>query len=62
MPAQVLIIGQPWIGHIIAERKTWEMRFRRTAKRGAVALARKGSGQIVASTTKEWHDRQGNCL
>lgn len=48
MPAQALIIAEPWIGHIMAGRKTWEMRSRRTTKRGPVALVRKGSGQIVA--------------
>jgi hypothetical protein len=46
--AQALIIDEPWIGHIMAGRKTWEMRSRRTTKRGPVGLVRKGSGQIVA--------------
>lgn len=48
MPTQALIIDEPWIGLIMAGRKTWEMRSRPTTKRGLVALVRKGSGQIVA--------------
>lgn len=48
MPTQALIIDEPWIGLIMAGQKTWEMRSRATAKRGPVALVRKGSGQIVA--------------
>jgi hypothetical protein len=51
VPAQALIIDEPWIGHIMAGRKTWEMRSRRTTRRGPVALVRKGSGQIVAVAT-----------
>lgn len=49
MPTQALIIDEPWIGHIMAGRKTWEMRSRATTKRGPIALVRKGSGQIVAT-------------
>jgi len=51
VPAQALIIDEPWIGHIMAGRKTWEMRSRRTTKRGRVALVRKSSGKIVAIAT-----------
>lgn len=51
MPAQALIIDEPWIGHLIAGRKTWEMRSRPTTKRGRIALVRKGSGAVVATAT-----------
>lgn len=49
MPIQALIIDEPWIGHIMASRQTWEMRSRSTSKRGPVALVRKGTGHIVAT-------------
>jgi hypothetical protein len=42
-----LIIDTPWIDLILDRRKTWEMRTRRTARRGVIALIRKGSGQVV---------------
>lgn len=42
-----IIIRDPWIGHILARQKTWEMRSAPTAKRGPVCLIRKGSGTIV---------------
>lgn len=48
-PTQALIIDEPWIGHIMAGRKDWEMRSRPTTKRGPIALVRKGSGQVVAN-------------
>ncbi|WP_052208952.1 ASCH domain-containing protein [Croceibacterium mercuriale] len=48
-PTQALIIDEPWIGHIMAGRKDWEMRSRPTTKRGTIALVRKGSGQVVAT-------------
>lgn len=48
-PTQALIIDEPWIGHILAGRKDWEMRSRPTTKRGPIALVRKGSGQVVAT-------------
>jgi len=48
MPTQALIIDEPWIILIMAGQKAWDMRSCATTKRGAVALVRKGSGQIVA--------------
>lgn len=44
---KALIIDEPWISKILDGSKTWEMRSRNTAKRGWIALARKGSGMIV---------------
>lgn len=45
---KALIIDEPWIGHILAGRKVWEMRATDTSIRGDIALVRKGSGQVVA--------------
>jgi hypothetical protein len=42
-----LIIAEPWIGLILAGRKTWEMRSRDTRVRGPIALIRKGSKTVV---------------
>lgn len=42
-----LIIREPWIGMILAGRKTWEMRSRQTSYRGRVGLIRKGTGMVV---------------
>jgi ASCH domain len=42
-----LIIDEPWIGMIITGQKTWEMRSRKTATRGRIALIRKGSKTVV---------------
>ncbi len=42
-----LIIKEPWIGLIIAGKKTWEMRSRDTRVRGRIALIRKGSKFVV---------------
>lgn len=41
------VIAEPWIGHILAGRKTWEMRSRATTFRGPFGLIRKGSGTVV---------------
>ncbi|MEY9983422.1 hypothetical protein ABH995_002759 [Bradyrhizobium yuanmingense] len=43
------IIREPWIGEILAGRKTWEMRSRPVQTRGLIGLIRKGSGQVVAT-------------
>lgn len=51
MLTQGLVIDEPWIGYILAGRKTWEMRSRATTKRGPIALIRKGSGLVVATAT-----------
>lgn len=41
-----LVIREPWISHILAGRKIWEMRGRPTKNRGLIGLIRQGSGQI----------------
>lgn len=42
-----LIIREPWISHILAGRKVWEMRSKPTSFRGWVGLIRQGSGEVV---------------
>ena len=42
-----LVIKEPWISYILAGDKTWEIRGRRTNRRGRIALIRSGSGMIV---------------
>lgn len=42
-----LLIKRPWIDYILAGRKTWEIRGRKTDRRGRIALIRSGSGLIV---------------
>ncbi len=42
-----LIIAEPYISDILNGKKIWEMRSRKTTKRGRIALIRKGSGRIV---------------
>lgn len=42
-----LIVGDPWLDLILEGSKTWEMRRRATAKRGLIALIRKGTGTVV---------------
>lgn len=44
---KALIIDEPWIGLILAGRKTWEMRKTGRKIRGPIALIRKGSGHVV---------------
>ena len=46
-----LIIAEPWIGSILAGRKTWEMRTKPVRKRGRIGLIRKGSGLVVGEAT-----------
>jgi hypothetical protein len=41
-----LIIGDPWIGHILSGRKTWEMRSQSCSIRGMIGLIRKGTGAV----------------
>lgn len=48
---QGLVIREPWIAHLCAGRKTWEMRTKATYKRGPIALIKAGSGLIVATAT-----------
>ena len=47
---RALIIDEPWIGLILAGKKTWEMRTRDTRVRGRIGLIRKGSKTIVGVT------------
>ena len=44
---RALVIREPWVGLILAGDKTWELRSRPTAVRGAIGLIRKGSGTVV---------------
>lgn len=46
---RALIIRSPWIDHILAGRKTWEIRGRATNVRGPIALIRGGSGLVVGT-------------
>jgi len=45
------VIREPWISMILRSEKTWELRSKRTPKRGRVALIRKRSGLIVGLAT-----------
>lgn len=49
VPTRALIIDEPWIGMILAGRKTWEMRSRATSLRGRIGLIRKRSGLVVGT-------------
>ena len=44
-----LVIRSPWIDHILAGKKTWEMRTRATSIRGRIALIKAGSGLIYGT-------------
>jgi hypothetical protein len=44
-----LVIKSPWVEHILAGRKTWEIRGSTTKIRGRIALIRGGSGLIVGT-------------
>lgn len=46
-----LIIDEPWIGHILDGRKSWEMRTTAVTKRGKIALIAKGTKTIVGVST-----------
>jgi ASCH domain len=46
-PMKGLIIDEPWLGMIIAGKKTWEMRSKNTLIRGRIALIRKGSKAVI---------------
>ncbi len=45
--SKALVIARPWIGYILDGVKTWEMRSQKTTIRGWIALAEKGTGQLV---------------
>jgi hypothetical protein len=44
---RALIIRRPWIDHILADTKTWEIRGARTSIRGLIGLIAGGSGTVV---------------
>lgn len=44
---KALIVADPWIGHLLAGQKTWEMRSQGASHRGWFGLIRKGSGTVV---------------
>tara|TARA_R110002072_G_scaffold302794_1_gene488770 strand:+ start:6602 stop:7258 length:657 start_codon:yes stop_codon:yes gene_type:complete len=44
---QGIIIDEPWIEKILTGEKTWEMRSKRTPKRGTIALIKKGTKTVV---------------
>lgn len=46
---KALVVDEPWIGMILAGRKTWEMRSTQTSHRGWFGLIRKGSGEVVGA-------------
>jgi ASCH domain len=46
-PMKGLIIAEPWLGMIVAGKKTWEMRSKSTLVRGRIALIRKGSKAVI---------------
>ena len=45
-----LIIKDPWIGMVLDNSKSWEIRGSKTEKRGTIYLIRSGSGYIVGQT------------
>jgi len=44
-----LVIRRPWIDKILDHTKTWEIRGRRTEKRGVIGLIEGGSGTVVGT-------------
>jgi len=42
-----LIVDTPWIDHLLAGKKQWEMRSTLCRRRGPIALIKKGSKQVV---------------
>lgn len=44
---KALIVAEPWIGHLLTGRKSWEMRSKAASLRGWFGLIRKGSGAVV---------------
>ena len=44
---RALLIRQPWIGLILAGKKTWEIRGSRTSIRETIGLIHSGSGTVV---------------
>lgn len=45
-----LLVRVPWINMILDGSKTWEIRGRRTHKRGLIALVQSGTGTVVGLT------------
>ncbi|OQY68102.1 MAG: hypothetical protein B6D46_04370 [Polyangiaceae bacterium UTPRO1] len=48
-PVRGLIIAEPYIGWILAGKKIWELRGRKTNIRGPIALIAKGTGTVVGT-------------
>lgn len=46
-----LIIKQPWINLILNNKKTWELRSKKTHKRGKIALIASKTGTILGECT-----------
>ena len=44
---KALIVAEPWIVHLLAGSKTWEMRSQGASHRGWFGLIQKGSGTVV---------------
>jgi len=47
VPECALVIKAPFINQILAGTKTWELRNRRTTKRGRIGLIQSGTGMVV---------------
>jgi hypothetical protein len=41
-----LLVKKPWIGHILDNKKSWEIRGQKTSIRGEIALIESGTGKI----------------
>lgn len=48
MPTKGLLIRQPWLDHILAGRKRWEIRGQACHHRGPIALIASGTGHVCA--------------
>jgi hypothetical protein len=51
MIQSALVIRKRWLDLILAGEKTWEMRSKRTQKRGKIGLIEQGSGLVVGTAT-----------
>ncbi len=49
LPSRGLLIRFPWVDHILAGRKRWELRSRSTSQRGPIALIQSGTGLVVGT-------------
>jgi hypothetical protein len=46
---EALLIRKPWIDKILDGSKTWEIRGRRSHKRGLIGLVESGSGTVIGT-------------